>query len=72
MAVKHRIRTGKDIEGKKTKEVNLTARSAIRAFCRECMGFNAKEVKHCTAPLCPLFPFKSAGRPQSVGIKGCA
>ena len=63
MAVKHRIRS----DGKRnTKIVTLTARAAIRHFCRECMGFNAYEVTKCPAPLCPLFPFRSAGRPVGV------
>ena len=61
--VKHRIRS----DGNRgTKVVSLTARGAIRHFCRECMGFNAKEVTKCTAPLCPLFPFRSEGRPMGV------
>ena len=60
MAVKHNIRTAAG----GIKRVTLTARGAIRANCRECMGFNAQEVKHCTSPLCPSFPFRSSGKPK--------
>lgn len=31
---------------------------AIRAFCVECMGEQIKEVEICTAPNCPLFPYR--------------
>lgn len=34
-------------------------KSAIQAYCVDCMGFNASEVKHCTSPACPLFEFRS-------------
>ena len=61
--IKHRIR--KNIDGK-TKIVKLTARKAILANCRECMGFNANEVRRCTSPLCPLFPFRTADTPQDT------
>ena len=30
-------------------------RSAVTAFCLECMGFDASEIKHCAAPACPLY-----------------
>lgn len=33
---------------------------AIRAQCTECMGYQKNEVSKCTAPLCPLFPFRDA------------
>lgn len=32
---------------------------AIKAFCLQCSGDNAAEVKRCTAPTCPLFPYKT-------------
>jgi hypothetical protein len=35
-------------------------RRAIALNCTECMGFDVSEVKECTSPLCPLFPFRRA------------
>jgi len=52
--MKHEIRT---IDG--TTVVDLTRRSAIKFFCKECMGFNEAEVSACTSPLCPLYPFRN-------------
>jgi len=72
MAIKHTIRTGKDLAGQDTKEVSLTTRTAIIAFCRECMGFSPKEVELCTSPLCPLFPFRSIHHKTGSGRKGNA
>lgn len=54
MAINHTIRTYNG-----TQTLKLTTRKAIMCFCRECMGFNFNEVKKCTAPLCPLFPFRT-------------
>ena len=54
MAIKHTIRT----EDGKHVEVNLTLIKAIRRFCLECMMWGVAEVGRCTAPLCPLFPFR--------------
>lgn len=56
MAIKHQIR---DKRQRKTRTVNLTPLSAIRAFCFECTGYNYYEVEKCTAPLCHLFPFRN-------------
>lgn len=56
MAVKHRIRVGGNGE---TKVVILTARQAIIEYCKECMGFDRIEVRHCTSKLCPLYPFRT-------------
>jgi len=53
--IKHKIRTNKG----GTKTVRLTPRTAILAYCYECMGHNYYEVEKCTAPLCPLFPFRN-------------
>ena len=54
MAIKHTIRNarGKQIE------VSLTPIKAIRTFCMECMMWMQAEIPRCTAPLCPLFPFR--------------
>ncbi len=63
MAVKHRIRV--DGNGK-TKIAMLTARRAIIEHCKECMGFNANEVRGCTTMLCPLYPFRSYDTPKDT------
>jgi hypothetical protein len=36
-------------------------KSAIRAFCLECVGWQESEVRWCTAPACPLFEFRLRG-----------
>lgn len=33
-------------------------KDAMTAFCCSCMGYNPNEVKECTAPTCPLFPYR--------------
>ncbi len=33
-------------------------KAAIRAFCLECIGYEAAEVNRCTAPTCPLYEFR--------------
>ena len=63
MAVQHRIRA--DGNGR-TKIVTLTARSAIIEHCKECMGFNAAEVRKCTSVLCPLYPFRTHDTPENT------
>ena len=63
MAIKHTIRDNKG----GTKEIKLTARTAILAFCYECMGWNYYEVEKCTSPLFPLFPFRN--REATKGIR---
>ncbi len=44
---------------------------AIRAFCVYCMGNQVKLVEGCTAPECPLFPFRNrkANRDTKVSPK---
>jgi len=37
----------------------ISALQAVKYFCRECMGFNAAEVRRCTAPHCPLYPYRN-------------
>jgi len=61
MAIRHTIRTATGQE-----VVTLTARGAIRAMCRECMGHNAHEVRQCTSTLCPLWPFRTMDTPQDT------
>jgi hypothetical protein len=31
---------------------------AIRSFCIECMGGSKAEIERCTAPKCPLYPWR--------------
>jgi hypothetical protein len=33
-------------------------KAAMQAFCLECMGWQRKEVEHCTSPACPLYPYR--------------
>jgi hypothetical protein len=33
-------------------------KAAMRAFCLECMGYEPAEVGRCTAPACPLYPYR--------------
>ncbi len=35
-------------------------KAAMTAFCVMCMGYQAHEVKRCTAPACPLYPYRGA------------
>lgn len=39
---------------------------AIRAFCLECCGDSANEVKLCTAPHCALYPFRLGKNPYRM------
>lgn len=38
-------------------------RAAVNSFCSECVGWVRDEVTKCTAPACPLYPY----RPYQVG-----
>ena len=38
-------------------------KAAMVAFCLECVGWDKKEVTLCTAPACPLYPY----RPYQAG-----
>jgi len=44
-------------------------KAAIRAHCVMCMGWNHKDVPGCTAPGCPLFPYRLSKR-QNGTLKG--
>ena len=37
---------------------------AIRMFCILCFGGNRGHVESCTAPECPLYPFRMGHRPK--------
>jgi hypothetical protein len=32
--------------------------AGTKAFCLECMGWARNEIKACTSPQCPLFPYR--------------
>lgn len=32
--------------------------AGLKALCIECMGFDKKEIKECTAPTCPLWCYR--------------
>jgi len=36
--------------------------AAVKAFCMECVSWDRSEVAHCTAPACPLYPYRPFGR----------
>jgi len=56
MRVDHTIRGLKgDIK------VKLTYKSAIHAFCRECMGWEKGAPSECTSRKCALWPFRPGG-----------
>lgn len=59
MAIKHEIKTP---DGG-TETVSLTPIRAIRKHCLECVGWSYETVKACTAPTCPLFPYRLGKRP---------
>jgi hypothetical protein len=54
MAIKHTIRS----KDGGTQTITLTPLKAIRLCCLECVGWSALEVRECTSPLCPLYPFR--------------
>jgi hypothetical protein len=63
MSVKHHIKTGKMLKTDagyvpETREVETTPIKAIRLMCIECMGHQMQHVDGCTAPTCPLFPYR--------------
>lgn len=39
-------------------KVECSPRSAIKAFCLYCTGYQRLEVKNCTSLACPLYPFR--------------
>lgn len=52
--IKHKIRhrDGGEVE------VDLTRDLAIKMMCTECLGWGEDHPNNCTAPLCPLFPYR--------------
>ncbi len=49
-------------------------KAAIRAHCLMCMGWQPHEVPLCTAPGCPLYPYRrqAASKPPSDAGVGAA
>jgi hypothetical protein len=41
--------------------VGKSQRSAIRAHCLMCMGYNLAQIRECSAPACPLYPYRLKG-----------
>jgi len=66
MAVEHEIRT----RSGKTMVASLTALSAIRAYCLECVNWSFEEVRECPSLLCPLYPFRFGKNPSRKGMGG--
>jgi hypothetical protein len=44
--------------------------AAVKAFCMECVSWDRREVALCTAPACPLYPYRPFGRQRGTGGKG--
>jgi hypothetical protein len=42
---------------------------AIRSFCVMCMGWQQDEVELCTAPNCPLYPYRMTGRKSAPPVR---
>lgn len=42
-------------------------KAAMRAFCLECVGWSEAEVRLCTAPACPLWPYRPSQTPRKRG-----
>ena len=40
--------------------------AAVKAFCMECVSWDRQEVALCTAPACPLYPYRPFGREKSA------
>jgi len=46
--------------------------AAVKAFCMECVSWDRGEVARCTAPACPLYPYRPFGRAPAVARKAQA
>ena len=46
--------------------------AAIGAFCLSCVGMSLREVKECTSPACPLYPYRLGGRDAPRAPRGAA
>ena len=61
--------TSNDIQ-KRNKMKYLSAGKAIRQKCLDCSNFQPIEVKLCTCPDCPLYPYRMGKSPNRQGIGG--
>lgn len=43
----------------------MTPLKAIKQFCYECSGENRAEVDRCSAPKCPLYPYRKGHNPDA-------
>jgi hypothetical protein len=46
---------------RKTYDKAMTGKNraaGVKAFCLECMCWQKQEIKQCTAPQCPLYPYR--------------
>ena len=60
------------IEKRRRREGELPTRKvAIRNHCLECCGFNAAEVRRCSAPECWLYPYRmdSPGKGREIAAE---
>ena len=55
--VTHTVRTSKN----GARELRYGRELAIRLFCTQCLGWEGDPAE-CTAPLCPLYPFRGLTR----------
>ena len=44
--------------------VSYTRARAIKCYCLECVGFSHEEMKNCSMPECPLFPYRFGKLPN--------
>ena len=58
----HTIRT----RDHKTKRILVTRKTAIKLMCTECLGWEDNP-ETCTAPTCPLFPFRGKSLASQTG-----
>lgn len=43
---------------------------AVKIYCRQCSGESPKEVKLCSVPDCPLYPYREGHNPKRQGVGG--
>ena len=65
--ITHEIRA-ENKKGKRT--VKTTPLKAIALHCIECFAFQKSMVKDCSAPLCPLYPYRLGRDCSKRGGKG--
>ena len=48
----------KELEEWRKTKIELTRSQAMLAFCADCMNLYQDEIRDCTNPNCPLYPFQ--------------